>query len=98
MCGTVEFTNTTNLQKKNITSFQDNGIDGKRNKFGETLLHEAAKKGDAAKVKQLLTNGAKPDVTDAAGRNFFPSFLLFFFYSFIHSFFYSFKLNTKFLQ
>ena len=44
------------------------GVDGKRNKFGETTLFAAAKKGDLEKVKQLLEQGANPNVPDAAGK------------------------------
>ena len=39
----------------------------RKNKFGEAPLHLAAKKGDAAKVKELLEAGASPNVEDAAG-------------------------------
>ena len=39
----------------------------KRNHIGETLLHTAAKKCDAKKVKELLESGANPNVTDNAG-------------------------------
>jgi hypothetical protein len=41
----------------------------KRNAVGETPLHQAAKRGDAARVQQLLRQGADPNVTDHAGRN-----------------------------
>jgi hypothetical protein len=40
----------------------------KRNAVGETPLHQAAKRGDAARVQQLLRQGADPNVTDHAGR------------------------------
>ena len=43
------------------------GIDSKKNKFGETQLFVAAKKGDLAKVKQLIDLGANPNIPDAAG-------------------------------
>ncbi len=39
----------------------------KRNAVGETPLHQAAKRGDAARVQQLLRQGADPNVTDHAG-------------------------------
>jgi hypothetical protein len=41
----------------------------KRNAVGETPLHQAAKRGDAARVQQLLRQGADPNVTDHAGQN-----------------------------
>jgi hypothetical protein len=40
----------------------------KRNAVGETPLHQAAKRGDAARVQQLLRQGADPNVTDHAGQ------------------------------
>ena len=43
------------------------GVDDKRSKFGETPLHVAAKKGDMSKVKELLGQGANPNIPDAAG-------------------------------
>jgi len=43
------------------------GVDDKRSKFGETPLHVAAKKGDMNKVKELLSQGANPNIADAAG-------------------------------
>jgi len=43
------------------------GVDDKRSKFGETPLHVAAKKGDLTKVKELLSQGANPNIPDAAG-------------------------------
>jgi len=43
------------------------GVDDKRSKFGETPLHVAAKKGDMSKVKELLSQGANPNIADAAG-------------------------------
>merc|ERR550519_2659078 len=39
----------------------------KRNPFGETALHAAAKKGDVSKVEEQLVAGADPNVTDNAG-------------------------------
>jgi len=39
----------------------------KRNAFGETALHAAAKKGDAVKVEEQLKAGADPNVKDNAG-------------------------------
>jgi len=43
------------------------GVDDKRNKFGETPLHVAAKKGDVIKVKELLGQDANANIPDAAG-------------------------------
>jgi len=43
-------------------------VDNKRNKFGETQLHQASKRGDIPRVKVLLSQGANPDVKDNAGR------------------------------
>jgi len=43
------------------------GVDDKRNKFGETPLHVAAKKGEVSKVKELLGQGANANIPDAAG-------------------------------
>jgi len=43
------------------------GVDDRRNQYGETPLHTAAKKGEIAKVRELLKAGASPNVTDAAG-------------------------------
>ena len=37
------------------------------NKFGETPLHVAAKKGEVAKVQELLGQGANANNPDAAG-------------------------------
>ena len=39
----------------------------KRNAVGETPLHQAAKRGDAARVRELLRQGADPNVPDHAG-------------------------------
>lgn len=39
----------------------------KRNKLGETMLQVAAIKGNADRVRQLLEEGANPNVTDHAG-------------------------------
>ena len=44
------------------------GVDDKRNKFGETPLHVAAKKGEVGKVKELLGQGANANIPDAAGK------------------------------
>eukprot|EP00088_Acartia_fossae_P060845 TRINITY_DN7295_c0_g1_i1.p1 TRINITY_DN7295_c0_g1~~TRINITY_DN7295_c0_g1_i1.p1 ORF type:complete len:1266 (+),score=383.71 TRINITY_DN7295_c0_g1_i1:174-3800(+) len=44
-----------------------NAVNVKRNKFGETFLHQMAKKGDLAKVKELLEQGADPNLADHAG-------------------------------
>uniref|UniRef100_A0A8C4QBZ7 BRCA1 associated RING domain 1 n=1 Tax=Eptatretus burgeri TaxID=7764 RepID=A0A8C4QBZ7_EPTBU len=41
--------------------------DSKRNKNGETALHVAAIKNELVKVKDLLCNGAEPNVKDYAG-------------------------------
>ena len=43
------------------------GVDDKRNAFGETPLHVAAKRGEITKVKELLAQGANPNIPDAAG-------------------------------
>ena len=39
----------------------------KRNPFGETALHTAAKKGEVSKVEEQLKAGADPNVKDNAG-------------------------------
>ena len=40
----------------------------KRNAVGETPLHQAAKRGDAARVLELLSMGVDPNITDHAGQ------------------------------
>ena len=52
----------------NVQSDTIAGVDDKRNKFGETPLHVAAKKGDVIKVKELLGQDANANIPDAAGR------------------------------
>ena len=42
-------------------------VDEKRNKWGETSLYVAVKKGETDRVKDLLSQGAKPDVCNSAG-------------------------------
>jgi ankyrin repeat protein len=39
----------------------------KRNAVGETPLHQAAKRGDAVRVTDLLRKGADPNIPDHAG-------------------------------
>ena len=42
-------------------------VDDKKNKWGETALYVAVKKGDIEKIKDLLSQGAKPDVCNFSG-------------------------------
>ena len=44
------------------------GVDDKRNKFGETPLHVATKRGEVAKAKELLGRGANANIPVAAGK------------------------------
>ena len=39
----------------------------KRNAVGETPLHQAAKRGEASRVRELLRQGADPNIPDHAG-------------------------------
>ena len=49
------------------TESSNESIDDKKNKWGETPLYVAVKKGDLAKVKDLLSQGRKADVCNFSG-------------------------------
>ena len=53
--------NPNALFRKKPTSLE------KKNKKGETTLHNAAVKGDVATVRSLLERGADPNTVDNAG-------------------------------